>query len=101
MAPTTRHSSLRTIKPDIVAQEIEQEKRALAVIKPRADQEIAMKIPTWLRFPLLLLSNLIVSAVGYSALSALDRGRGEGELASVSRKLGEWWQVLALIAWKG
>lgn len=42
-----------------------------------------------------------MSAVGYSALSALDRGRGEGELASVSRKLGEWWQVLALIAWKG
>ena len=81
MAPSTRNSSLRVIKSE-AEREVEQEKKALAVIKPRDDvappltATSGIPIPTWLRFPLLVLSSLIVSAAGYSSLSALDHGAG-------------------------
>ena len=120
MAPSTRTSSLRSVPTPAqptstssltttstttttaaLKREQAQEKKALAVIKPRDD--VTALIPASVRFPLLVVLSLIVSAMGYSGLSALGEYRkvGEGELAGVSRRLGEWWEVGALILWKG
>ena len=56
----------------------------------------AAKLPPPLRFPLLVIINLSLSAFLYSLASEVTGY----ELAPVSRSLNESWQVLALVGWK-
>lgn len=54
------------------------------------------KIPTLLRFPLLVLSSLTLSSALYTFASHFTAG----DLSSVSRSIDDWWQVAGLIGWK-
>ena len=51
------------------------------------------KLPSQLRFPLVVITNLALSALLYSLISDF----AAGDLSSVSRSLNEWWQVAGLI----
>lgn len=64
-----------------------------------ASQEASMRqssLPAPLRFPLLVVLSLSLSAVLYSLAATFTAG----ELSSVSRRLEEWWEVAALVGWK-
>lgn len=54
------------------------------------------KLPPLLRFPLLVALSLTLSSVSYT-LSARYMA---GELAGVSRRLDQWWEVAALVGWR-
>ncbi|KZF22224.1 hypothetical protein L228DRAFT_148793 [Xylona heveae TC161] len=54
------------------------------------------KLPTYLRFPLLVLLNLTLSTLLYS----LAADHIAGELAGVSRSVNKWGEVIGLIAWR-
>jgi hypothetical protein len=54
------------------------------------------KIPSFLRFPLLLILNLGLSALLYSLASEFTTG----DLASVSRSIDGPWEVTGLVGWK-
>lgn len=56
------------------------------------------KLPRILRFPLLVTLSLTLSSLLYSFSSQLLKT--EGELASVSRRLDQWWEVGALLGWR-
>lgn len=56
----------------------------------------ASKLPTPLRFPLLVVLSLSLSSLLYSFSAEFTMG----ELASVSRSLNEWWEVGLLVGWK-
>lgn len=104
--------------PEAIAAEQFFEESSLAVIKPPggADDNV---VPRVLRFPILVLGTLLLSAAGYSLLAGLgdlvrDLGlngnaRGasgvnwvgdRGELSAVSRTLRGWWEVGAVIGWR-
>ncbi len=55
------------------------------------------KIPRFLRFPLVLLLNLTLSALLYSFIADYTMA----DLARVSRSLDQWWEVAALVGWRG
>lgn len=57
---------------------------------------LTAKVPTVLRFPLLVLFSLTLSSVLYTAASSFTAG----DLSSVSRSIDDWWQVAGLIGWK-
>ena len=56
----------------------------------------ASKLPAVLRFPLLVLLSLTLSSLLYSFVAEYT----EGDLASVSRVLDQWWEVGALVGWR-
>ncbi|MCJ1255372.1 hypothetical protein MMC24_003188 [Lignoscripta atroalba] len=56
----------------------------------------ASKLPAPLRFPLVVILSLTLSALLYSFTSEFTAG----DLSSVSRSLNEWWQVSGLVGWK-
>jgi hypothetical protein len=69
--------------------------------EPAASQEGGAVIPTArlpppLRFPLLVALSLTLSSISYTLAA---RYTAE-ELASVSRKLDQWWEVAALVGWR-
>ncbi|KAI9806289.1 MAG: hypothetical protein M1825_006404 [Sarcosagium campestre] len=55
-----------------------------------------VSVPRPLRFPLLVLSSLLISSVGYT-LTAPYTAR---DLGGISRSLNEWWEVGGLIGWR-
>ncbi|KAE9379167.1 hypothetical protein N431DRAFT_499806 [Stipitochalara longipes BDJ] len=63
-------------------------KQGNAVVRPS-------KIPPPLRFPLVLLLSLTLSSMLYSFTSSQT-----ADLASVSRRLDQWWQVGSLLGWR-
>jgi hypothetical protein len=69
------------------------------VTKPRKENAAARpssKIPPPLRFPLLVALSLTLSSLSYSIAAKYTAE----ELASVARKLDQWWEVAALLAWR-
>lgn len=64
--------------------------------KETPPSSLTSKIPTLLRFPLLVLSSLTLSSALYTSVS----GFTAGDLSSVSRSIDDWWQVAGLIGWK-
>lgn len=68
----------------------------VAVPNPRRQPVVTSKLPTAMRFPLLVLLSLSLSALLYSVSSELM----VGDLSSVSRSLNEWWQVGGLLGCK-
>jgi hypothetical protein len=56
----------------------------------------ASKLPVPLRFPLVVVLNLFLSALLYTLTAEYTAG----EYASVSRRLNEWYEVAGLIAWR-
>jgi hypothetical protein len=54
------------------------------------------KLPRVVRFPLLVVLNLSLSALLYSITSDITTG----DLALVSKTYNEWWQVTGLVGWK-
>jgi hypothetical protein len=69
------------------------------VTKPRKENAAARpssKIPPPLRFPLLVALSLTLSSLSYSIAAKYTAA----ELASVARKLDQWWEVAALLAWR-
>lgn len=97
----------------------------MAVIKPGGDfngrDESRVKVPEVLKFPILVLGTLLLSAAGYTLLAGVGDflrelgGRGvgldgkgrrinwvgdRGELSAVSRTLRGWWEVGAVIGWR-
>lgn len=115
MAPSTRTArTSRTPVNASVNHEVEEtddlalelakaeERAALAVIKPKVGappltQSVGLPVPVQLRFPLLVLGSLVLSAAGYGILG---ESQGGGELGSVSRRLERWWEVGGLLGWK-
>jgi hypothetical protein len=59
------------------------------VIPPR-------RLPPPLRFPLLVVLSLTLSSLSYTLAGRYT----VGELAVVSRKLDQWWEVAALVGWR-
>ena len=57
---------------------------------------LASKIPNSLRFPLVVLLNLSLSAVLFSISSQYTAG----DLSSVSRSVNQWWEVGGLLGCK-
>ena len=51
------------------------------------------KIPSQLRFPLVVITNLALSALLYSFISEF----AAGDLSSVSRSVNQWWEVSGLL----
>lgn len=51
------------------------------------------KLPSQLRFPLVVITNLALSALAFSFTSEY----AAGDLSSVSRSINEWWQVIGLL----
>jgi hypothetical protein len=70
--------------------------KALAVVRHGEAPIRASKLPTFLRFPLLVLLSLTLSSLLYSFVAEYM----EGDLASVSRRLDMWWEVGALVGWR-
>lgn len=70
--------------------------KATAVIRQGEAPLRATKLPSPLRFPLLVVLSLSLSSLLYSFAA----GYTAGELASVSRSLNEWWEVGALVGWR-
>ena len=66
---------------------------AVAVSQPLISNR---KVPALLRFPLLVLLNLSLSALFYSLASGVTAG----DLSTVSRSINDWWEVAGLLAWK-
>jgi hypothetical protein len=56
----------------------------------------ASKLPAPLQFPLVVVLSLSSSALLYSFASEYI----DGELATVSRSLNQWWEIGALLGWK-
>jgi hypothetical protein len=56
----------------------------------------ASKLPRAVRFPLLVTLNMALSSLLYSLAAEYIAG----DLARVSRNLGEWWEVGALAGWR-
>ncbi|KAL8646891.1 MAG: hypothetical protein Q9226_006666 [Calogaya cf. arnoldii] len=54
------------------------------------------KIPSLLRFPVLVITSMITSAAMYSLVSQL----GTGDLAGVNKRRDEWWEIAAVLVWK-
>ena len=54
------------------------------------------KLPMLIRFPLLVLLSASLSALMYAQAAQYV----DPNLALVSRNLGEWWEVGALVAWR-
>ena len=65
------------------------------VVVPASPPPVAQQsmIPTQLRFPLVVISNLALSALCYSFSSEF----AAGDLSSVSRSINEWSQVGGLL----
>lgn len=62
-----------------------------------SQQEVfSSRLPPAFRFPLLVLLSLTLSSLSYTLAA---RYTAE-ELASVSRKLDQWWEVAALVGWR-
>ena len=68
-----------------------------------AAQEVALQaplpnsvIPEPLRFPLLVALNIIVSALLYTLASPFTKG----DLATVSGRRDQWWEIAGLLGWK-
>lgn len=127
-SPTVRASGrgLSNHSPEAIAAEEFFEEASLAVIKPDVTTQRAAHdvVPQVLRFPLLVLGTLLLSAAGYSVLAEVGEfgnrvggvgtgvdgpGRGgygngiksgRGELSAVSRTLRGWWEVGAVIGWR-
>ena len=51
------------------------------------------KLPSQLRFPLVVITNLALSALLYSFISEF----AAGDLSSVSRSINQWWEVSGLL----
>ncbi|KAL3423680.1 hypothetical protein PVAG01_05427 [Phlyctema vagabunda] len=69
--------------------------KAVAIKPPPAR---ASKLPSVLRFPLLVTLSLTFSSLLYSFSAQVLQT--EGELAAVSRRLDQWWEVGALLGWR-
>jgi len=70
--------------------------KVIAVVQHGDPQIRASKLPAFLRFPLLVLLSLTISSLLYSFVA----GYTEGDLASVSRSLDQWYEVGALVGWR-
>ena len=53
-------------------------------------------LPEALRFPLLVILNITLSAVLYTVASPYTKG----DLATVSGHRDQWWEIAALLGWK-
>jgi hypothetical protein len=70
---------------------------AVEVARPSSpSSSLSSKIPPCLRFPLLVALSLTLSSISFSLAA---RYTAE-ELAGVSRKLDQWWEVAALVGWR-
>ena len=56
----------------------------------------ASRLPSWVRFPLVTILSLVISAGLYTVVSDWSGL----EMASVSRDLHDEWQVAAVLGWK-
>jgi len=70
--------------------------KAVAVVEQGDAPLRSSKVPSVLRFPLLVLLNLALSSLVYSLISDYTGG----DLASVSRSLDQWWELAAVLGWK-
>ena len=64
---------------------------------PAASPASNSKFPPQVRFPLLVVLSLTISSLLYSLVSPFTRG----DLATVSRSRDNWWEIAALLGWKG
>ncbi|KAI9836729.1 MAG: hypothetical protein M1837_003261 [Sclerophora amabilis] len=71
-------------------------KGSVAAPTPNATPTSLSRLPHYLRFPLLIFANLVLS----SALYSLASDYTAGDLGSVSRSFDAWWEVTALIGWR-
>lgn len=67
------------------------------------EQEVALQapiptsvIPESLRFPLLVAFNIAISALLYTLASPFTKG----DLATVSGRRDQWWEIAGLLGWK-
>lgn len=56
----------------------------------------ASKLPSFIRFPLVVTLSMVLSSLMYSWAAEYIAG----DLARVSRNLNEWWEVGVLVAWR-
>jgi hypothetical protein len=70
--------------------------RAIAIVQKGDAVVRSSKIPRLLRFPLVALLSLTLSSLLYSVSADYTAG----DLASVSRRLDQWWEVAGLVVWK-
>ena len=54
------------------------------------------KIPSVLRFPILVITSMVASSAMYSLTSQI----GTGDLAGVNKRRDEWWEIAAVLGWK-
>ena len=64
---------------------------------PAASPASNSKLPPQVRFPLLVVLSLTISSLLYSLVSPFT----SGDLATVSRSRDNWWEIAALLGWKG
>lgn len=68
-----------------------------AVAIPRSPSVApSSSLPGSLRFPLLVILSLTLSASLYTFAADFS----VGELAGISRSLNEWWEVVGLLGWR-
>lgn len=71
--------------------------RVIALQNNNAPLQTPSKLPALLRFPLVVLLSLTSSSLLYSFASEYT----SEDLANVSRTLDKWWEVGALVGWRG
>lgn len=70
--------------------------RAIAIVQQGDAVIRPSKIPRLLQFPLVALLSLTLSSLLYSITSEYTAA----DIASVSRSLDQWWEVVALLLWR-
>lgn len=70
--------------------------RATAIVQQGDAAVRPSKIPSLLRFPLLVVLSLTLSTMLYSFTADYTAA----DLARVSRSLDRWWEVGALVGWR-
>jgi len=70
--------------------------RSVAVLRHGNAPVRASKIPRILRFPLVVLLSLTLSSLLYTAAAEYTTG----DLAGISKRLDQWWEIGTLVGWR-